>query len=202
MPTWRRYLVEGIDIETGKWRPKGNLRNSEYVHFWSSLLTNERLLTALKKYDYKLNFVPHPNMRCEGLFIDTSDRVSIINDANYSKIYSDSDMVITDYSSAVFDLAYLDKPIIYAQFDKEKFFSGAHTYQRGYFDYERDGFGKVTFTLDETVDAVIQCIENGCKNPEEYQKRVNEFFVYRDKNNCRRALEKILELGDKNDNSK
>ena len=50
--------------------------------------------------------------------------------------------MLTDYSSVAFDFAYLRKPIVYAHFDKEAFFSGEHSYTAGYFDYERDGFGE------------------------------------------------------------
>ena len=39
-------------------------------------------------------------------------------------------VLITDYSSVAFDMAYLNKALIYYQFDKEAFFSGTHTYQK------------------------------------------------------------------------
>ncbi len=201
-PTWRRYLTGRIDISTGKWQNSEDSKNSEYVHFWTSLLKNERLLSVLEGHGYKILFVPHPNMPEICDFIDTSPLILIERKPNYTEIYKKSALMLTDYSSAVFDFAYLGKPIIYAQFDRDKFFSGAHTYSKGYFDYYKNGFGKVVLDLDGAVESVIQCIENGCKSEKIYLDRVNEFFTYRDKNNCARVLEKILELGAKNDNSK
>ena len=49
-------------------------------------------------------------------------------------------IMITDYSSAAFDMAYLEKEVIYYQFDKGDIFkNNAHTYQKGYFEYSREG---------------------------------------------------------------
>ena len=101
--------------------------------------------------------------------------------------------MVTDYSSAVFDFAYLRKPVIYAQFDKEQFFSGAHTLKSGYFDYSRDGFGEVTDSLEETVDLLIAYMENNCQMKEEYRRRANAFFAFHDQNNCQRVFEKLMQ---------
>ena len=102
--------------------------------------------------------------------------------------------MLSDYSSAVFDFGYLKKPVIYTQFDKEQFFSGEHVCRKGYFDYERDGFGEVEYDLDSTVDRIIEYMENGCKMKEVYKKRVDEFFAFNDKNNCERLYQRITEL--------
>ena len=83
--------------------------------------------------------------------------------AQYRDIYAQSNLVITDYSSACFDFAYLRKPIVYCQFDREEFFAGEHVYTKGYFDYERDGFGEVEYDLESTVDRIIEYMENGCR---------------------------------------
>lgn len=194
MPTWRRYLAGGIDISNGKWRASERLENSEYVKFWNALINDPRLAKALSSHGYEMLLVPHPNMQSMCDFIDTPPYVSVINDADYNHIYSISRLVITDYSSAVFDFAYLERPIIYAQFDKDEFFSGIHSYEKGYFDYERDGFGKVVYTLDETVESVIQCIENDCRIAPLYLERIGKFFAYRDKGSCERVVKALLEL--------
>jgi hypothetical protein len=41
--------------------------------------------------------------------------------------------------------------VFYLQFDKEEFYRGAHNWRRGYFDYERDGFGPVARTVCELL---------------------------------------------------
>ena len=60
----------------------------------------------------------------------------------------ESSMLITDYSSVFFDVAYMHKPIIYYQFDRDAFRQGH--YQEGYFSYD-DGFGPVAFDTESLL---------------------------------------------------
>ncbi|EOI6809927.1 CDP-glycerol glycerophosphotransferase family protein, partial [Campylobacter jejuni] len=52
------------------------------------------------------------------------------------KLFCESSLMITDYSSAAFEMAVLKKPVIYYQFDKDEFFA-KHTVQKKYFDYKK-----------------------------------------------------------------
>ena len=102
-------------------------------------------------------------------------------------------MIITDYSSISMDFAYLEKPIIYYQFDKEAF----HLLHQppGYFDYHKDGFGPVCSGTEELVDKLTEVIKNHMEILPEYRRRIEEFFVIRDDNNCERnyaAIKKAL----------
>ena len=102
--------------------------------------------------------------------------------------------MITDYSSAVFDFAYLRKPVLYYQYDIDDFYSGRHTFDKGYFDYERDGFGEVEYTPGALVDRIIEYMQNGCRLKEIYRDRIEKTFPYNDRNNCRRVYEEIVKL--------
>lgn len=93
--------------------------------------------------------------------------------------------MITDYSSVAFDFAYIKKPLIYYQNDD-------YHYEKGYFDYETMGFGDIIQTEEELIDKIIEYIENNCQMEEKYQKRVDKFFKYTDKNNSKRVYEWIL----------
>lgn len=108
-------------------------------------------------------------------------------------MFAESSIMVTDYSSTAFDFGYLRKPIIYCQGDKSEFF-GSHTYTEGYFDYARDGFGKIVTTVEETVDSIIELLDNDCKVPDEYLARMNAFFPYNDKKNCERVYKEIKNL--------
>ena len=112
----------------------------------------------------------------------------------YRDIYATSSLILTDYSSAVYDFAYLRKPIMYTHFDAEEFFAGGHAYEKGYFDYERDGFGEVEYDLEGTVDRIIEYMANGCQMKDKYKERVDQFFAYNDQNNCQRLYDRIMEL--------
>lgn len=91
-------------------------------------------------------------------------------DTSYREVYAQSDCVITDYSSAVFDFAYLQKPILYAQFDRDRIWSGEHTTMKSdFFDYEHDGFGEVVLSVDELLDALQRVLVNDCQLAPIYQ---------------------------------
>ena len=195
MPSWRKYLMEEIDSKTGRWSVTENFEKSDYYLFYNKLINSEKLLQTLDRYGYKLMFFPHPNVITVINRFHQDPRVGFLKSGiSYKKVYASSNLVVTDYSSAVFDFAYLRKPVLYAQFDKEKFFAGDHVYVKGYFDYEANGFGEVSYTLDDTIDRIIEYVENDCRSKEKYTRRLDDFFAFDDRNNCKRVLEKILSL--------
>ena len=100
-------------------------------------------------------------------------------------------MLVTDYSSAACDFAYLNKPVIYANFDLDHIYD-VHYYNKGYFDYDRDGFGSNCQSYDETLNEIIKVINNNFKVEEKYKKRMKNFFFYRDNKNCERIYNEII----------
>ncbi len=195
MPTWRKYLFGTFNKDTALWEVPDSFKESDYFIFYNSLINDGRLLAAAREYGYTVCYMPHPNIITRADLFDHHPEVRFfgIHD-EYRTVYAESDLVLTDYSSAAFDFAYLRKPIVYAQFDKEKFFEGGHICKAGYFDYVENGFGEVTYGLDETVNLLIDYMKNGCALKEMYRERIDGFFAFNDKNNCQRILEKILEL--------
>ena len=101
-------------------------------------------------------------------------------------------LLITDFSSVFFDYTYMDKPIIFYQFDEEDYYS--HHYEKGYFDYRRDGFGPVRLEETEVVSDVLELASKNFKNSEEYQKRSDRFFEFKDKDNSLRIFNSIKEV--------
>lgn len=195
MPTWRRYLMGSVDDQKGVWKTLQSFKDSQYYRFYSSLLNSNKLLDKLEECGYTLQFFVHPNLRLAGVQFPTDVRVKCLDtQTSYREIYAESALVITDYSSAAFDFAYMRKPLIYCQFDKQEFFAGEHVCKQGYFDYERDGFGEVTYDLKSTIDLIIDYVEHDCKLKPVYRERIDRFFAFNDKNNCQRVLDKILEL--------
>lgn len=195
MPTWRKYLMSHFDRETGDWVLKAGFEQSAFFKFYNELLNHERLLDAAKRYGYQICFFPHPTLqRFMGMF-QKAEQVKFLDPyTQYRDIYATSSLILTDYSSAVYDFAYLRKPIMYTHFDAEEFFAGGHAYEKGYFDYERDGFGEVEYDLEGTVDRIIEYMANGCQMKDKYKERVDQFFAYNDQNNCQRLYDRIMEL--------
>ena len=195
MPTWRFYLRASRAARGNLGVLSDSFSTSNYFKFYNALFNNKRLIDAAREYQYQLALLPHPQMQMcinefkpdPGFTLFGLDRTK-----SYREIYAESSLVITDYSSAVFDFAYLGKPIVYTHFDREEFFAN-HTYQQGYFDYERDGFGEVEYDLDSTVKRIIDYMKNGCKLKDKYRTRIDNFFTFRDQNNCQRIFEKVIE---------
>ena len=195
MPTWRRYLMDMYDEQTGKWKVSSRFGQSEYARFFGDLFTNARLLDGLEKLGYVLAAFAHPIIRCSGVSFRCDPRVRILpSKTRYGDIFADASLVVTDYSSAAFDFAYLGKPVVYCQFDRKEFFSGEHMITAGYFDYDRDGFGEVEMDLSSTVERILEYAKQGCRMKELYWKRVDRFFAFRDHHNCERILDRILSM--------
>ena len=83
--------------------------------------------------------------------------------------------------------------MVYSQFDKHTFFTH-HTYSKGYFDYERDGFGEVTYDLDSTIQCLKSYIRNDCVLKDKYRERIDRFFAFNDRKNCERVYNEIKSL--------
>lgn len=195
MPTWRAYLVTGIDAKTGKRELKPGYCDSQYFSMYNKLVNHPKLFDAAQKMGYTIAHLSHPNMSAEKDVITSNQGlVEWREGTSYQKIFAESDLLITDYSSVAFDFAYLRKPVIYYQQDKEEFFSGAHTVKAGYFDYEKDGFGEVEYSIESLVDRIIEYMENGCALKEKYRERIDGTFPFSDRNNCQRVYEEILKL--------
>lgn len=184
-PTWRREL--GIHKEINYSLFEG----SEYFKRYQELLTNERLIAKARECGYRIDFVLHPEMinysECFDRFNNDVVRIIFPGEVNYSEIFEKSKLFITDYSSTLFDFAYLKKPEILYQFDKDKFF-GKH-YKKGYFDYDTDAFGDVIKTSQQVVDKVMYYFDNDFKMEQKYLDRVNSTFKYTDTNNSKRIID-------------
>ena len=188
MPTWR-YNLTGAD--------KKAFMESRYYKTFSHLLKSERLHEILGKFDYELLFYPHMEMQ---KFIDcfeSDGRVKIksFKDCTVQELLINSDVLITDFSSVFFDYAYMEKPMIFYQFDEADF--RKQHYGQGYFTYKTDAFGKVVFDEDDVFTELQAILERGAMVSGEYLDRINGFFTLRDKNNSERNFNAIKEILDR-----
>lgn len=195
MPTWRKRIAEKTFDGSSKRPYSESFKESSYFKFYNSLINDERLLHVMEQYGYKGEFINHPAFFAQAKDFTGNSIVTVVNSAaNYSELFRENSLLITDYSSVAFDFSYMKKPVIYCQFDRDVFFEG-HTYKEGYFDYQKDGFGPVCFTYEDTVNTIIEFIKNDCKMSDMYTSRVDNFFKWTDRNNCKRVFECIESLG-------
>ncbi len=193
MPTWRKDIVDTIDPKTNERPYSSSFKTSEYYKFYSSLLSDPRFLSALETHKIKAEFYLHPSLNKQIKDFKGSKHVKIMSfPHDYQKAFSEGSILLTDYSSVAFDFAYLKKPILYTQFDKEKFYE-SHTYDEGYFSYEDNGFGPVSYEYESTLKNVVSMLGKN-KMETKYINRVESFFKYTDKHNSRRVYQTILNL--------
>lgn len=194
MPTWRKNLVSDIDPNNGTRKYNPSFKESTYCKTYNSLINNEKLLEAARKQGYKIIFFPHPAMWQQIQDFNKNENVIFADyNTSYQKLFNESSLIITDYSSVAFDFAYMKKPVLYYQFDRAEFFEG-HTYNEGYFDYETMGFGEVVANEEELVSTMIDYMDNECTIKKMYEQRVDEFYKYTDQNNCKRVYEAIIDM--------
>ena len=189
MPTWRREQIHISDIE--------EFKTTKYYRAFNDLIHDQNLISGLKKYGYTLIFYPHYEVqRFIGAFEVSDDCVKIapFKDYDVQTLLMTSAMLVTDYSSVFFDNAYMRKPVLYYQFDKDEF--STNHYEEGYFSCERDGFGKVCNNKDEVSEEILRLLENNMLLDDKYKERIDNFFSMYDGLNCKRNFEAVLELLD------
>ena len=148
----------------------------------------------MEEHGYTGEFYLHPVFEKQAPDFRESRLISIGQGvADYQKVFREGGIMVTDYSSVAFDFAYLKKPVIYSQFDEDAFYE-EHSYGKGYFTYREDGFGPVTTTVEQTVDALINYMEQDCQMERNYIDKVERFFAFTDRNNCRRLYEEIRRI--------
>jgi len=189
-PTWRKGLVGEI-LADGHNAPKTDFEKTKFYCSYMQLLTSRKLQEILLRYGYRVEFVLHSGFTCyEKLFEAVNSKLIHLvrmEEFSYRDAFCRSSLFVTDYSSAVFDFAYLKKPVIYFQFDEDEFFS-TH-YSKGTYDYREDGFGPVLESADAVVDRIAAYLETGCEMESAYKERVDRTFAYVDQNNCKRILD-------------
>lgn len=196
MPTFRNWLqstnavgeVSDVELE--------HFTDTEYYKQYSNLISNSQLQSFARAHGYKLVFYPHyamqPYIRAFTPF--ENDVLCIASRKQYDvqDLLIESNILITDYSSVYFDFAYLQKPVIYFQFDEQEY--REKHYKKGYFDYRADGFGPVLTESRQVIEETERIIGTGAAMNPMYLQRTDGFFEYHDSNNCQRTYEAILEV--------
>lgn len=195
-PTWRfKYRGRYDDQLKANYNP--NFTETDYYQFYQNLINDSRIINALEQKNYTLRFVLHPEMFGQRVDFSSTSSNIIINDNNdnndYNQLISDSKMLITDYSGIAFDFAYLNKKVIYCQYDRA-ILEHLALYENIVDDWKDAGFGPVLYNYEDSIKEIVESINNDCQNSDYYNERINSFFDYFDKNNSKRVFEEILKL--------
>lgn len=191
MPTWRDHLVGAMGPTSAARAHVGDIRESLYVRSITALLHSRALQASAERHGCTVIFMPHPNMRghLDAFDVPSGVRVLSYSDANVRDLIARARVMVTDYSSIAFNMGYLQRPVVYYQFDAEEYYRH-HTERPGYFDYSTHGFGPVTTTAEETAEAVHAALSDTLEP--KYAARAAATFPVRDGRNSQRVYEAML----------
>lgn len=171
-----------INMETAE-----SFRESKSFTFWNALINSKKLQFAMLRYGYKgILCLPEEYKEFKDFF--TENRYFKISEEDSSK----GAFLVTDFYPG-FEYAYNEKPVIYAHFMKVEDFYELNPQCRGMFNFKYSGFGRVCHA-GETTDEIISLMKEKAVMSEEYKKRTDEFFFFKDKNNCQRVYDEMMKL--------
>ena len=184
MPTFRKWIKTEKDGE-------------DFFNCWNKILNSKKLIDYLDKTNYEIIFYPHYMIqKYINCFESLSGKIHIASFDRYDvqKLLKESKLLVTDFSSVFFDFAYMNKPMIYYQFDRERYIKEHYDFTKGYFNYDTMGFGPIIFSEDKLIDQIIQYIKNDMHVDKTYQQRISGFFPLKDTHNCDRIFSAISNM--------
>ncbi|MDQ0352681.1 CDP-glycerol glycerophosphotransferase (TagB/SpsB family) [Alkalibacillus filiformis] len=180
IPTWREWLTN-----------EERLINSNYYSRYQSLLSNSELHALLKEHGVRLNFYAHYRMQPFLNYFNqsTNENIKVIPQGykNVQDLIKEHNLMITDYSSVSMDFNYLGKPVVFYQFDYNRFFKNGILREP-----EKTFLGDIESTEDDLVNRIKSYIESDFKTDKSYNKYMQYLFEHRDQNNCKRIYEEII----------
>lgn len=195
-PTWRRWLNAEDKKNTQRKAVVADFAQSEYAALWAGFLSSPQLNQIADDHNLRIGFLPHPNIQPALSELQLPDHVERLTytDSDVQRLFARTALFATDYSSIAFDMAYLLRPMVQFQFDRQRMLHGDHTYRPGYFDYERDGFGPVVTRIEDAVAAVADLLDENSSAAAMYRDRAQRTFAFRDANCCERVIAAIERL--------
>ncbi len=137
--------------------------------------------------EYIVMFKMHPWVH-DSVPIDRKYSDKFIDVGNYPEIndlFYITDLLITDYSSNIYEFSLMKKPMLFFAFDKVQY-----SFSRGFHrDYEKAAPGKVCYNFND----VIESIANGDFEEEKVLDYISKHFDNIDSNSSDRVIEWIIE---------
>ncbi|WP_286229703.1 CDP-glycerol glycerophosphotransferase family protein [Neobacillus mesonae] len=180
IPTWRDWITtDDAFLE------------SEYFERYRDLVYNPELHEIAKKNELEILLCLHPNMQKFSYhFQDAPVRVINQGEVDVQYLLKESAIMITDYSSVGFDFSFLYKPIIYYQFDRDRFIGK----RPSHLDLENDLPGDIVTNLEGILDCLHYYTDNNFNMSDRNKQRADKFLKYRDLNFSKRIYDVIKKL--------
>ncbi|WP_017153515.1 CDP-glycerol glycerophosphotransferase family protein [Bacillus bingmayongensis] len=187
MPTWREWVIGSRE---------GFLASDFFVHY-HGLLQDKKLHDLLEKHDLVLKFFPHIEIqkKYKDEFASLNERIHVVKlgEESVKELMQNSSLMITDYSSVVFDFNYLKKPTVFYHFDVNDYLK----HRGSYVDLRKDLVGDIALTRDEVIKYVSDYAKNDFKYKPKYNINSKKYYAYHDKHNFERIYNEIKKLSNK-----
>lgn len=171
MPTWRDYLMR-IEV----------FSESSFLANWRAFLADPRVHAAAAEHGATVELLLHPNMRQFAHLFDLPGVVVHQPGEDVQSLITGSTVLVTDYSSVAWDFAFLDRPVLYFQFDQADFLDE----RVPFIDYTTQLPGDIARTPDQLTALLGELLANGAVQSPEHHARARAFLDHRDQQNCQR----------------
>ncbi len=181
IPTWRDWIVS-----------EEAFFESEYYERYEQLINSRKLQQLANEHHFEVVFCLHPNMQRFSKFFENPS-VKVINqgEIDVQFLIKQSALMITDYSSVGFDFSFLYKPVVYYQFDRERFIGK----RPSHLDLDNDLPGEICYELEDILYLIEEYAKRDFEMKQTYQVRAKKFIKYRDQSSSERIYQVIRDNG-------
>lgn len=183
MPTWRNWLEEAEETA---------FLQSDYFTHYQQLIQSKELQALLTEKEVTLNFYLHPKfIHYSSLFQNESNafiRVFSFGEEKVNQLITNSQALITDYSSVAWEYLYSNKPTIFFQFDLNRYLEE----QGSYMNLRKDLFGPVAYDYSQLITHIRSLIKNDFQLPYSLEPMRERYFAYREGAHSERIFNAII----------
>ncbi|WP_459501964.1 CDP-glycerol glycerophosphotransferase family protein [Bacillus sp. C1] len=184
MPTWREWIIGS----------KEGFLESDFFVYYHGLLQDKRLHDLLEKNNLVLKFFPHIEIqkKYKDEFANLNERIQVVNlgEESVKELIQNSSLMITDYSSVVFDFNYLKKPTIFYHFDVNDYLK----HRGSYVDLNKDLVGDIAYKKEEVIKYISEYVKNDFKYKSQYLIKSKKYYAYDDEKNFERIYKEIKKI--------
>lgn len=175
MPSWR----ENLDTQ-----PDNVFKQSEFYDRFDKLLTSKAFEELAKANNWQVTFYLHTNFqKFSSCFKSNFVKIAVEGTSTVQELLTESDLLITDYSSVGLDFALREKPIIYYQFDA-KINNTSDQLTTEFFP------GEIKISLSEVIEELNYFV-NHSEMRNIHLGKLDDLYIYRDANANNRIFENM-----------
>lgn len=190
-PSWRKYLT--TEVGASNWEANvEKIQKSDYYKNFYAFLSDKELHKKLEDNKVYLDIKLHPIIaNLKNLFNIDCEYINMVGDVDVA----DYKAFVTDFSSFVFDFAYLNRPIMYFVPDYPQFKSGMNHYRDLDLPFE-DAFGHMFTDAHKAAECLCGIIDRDFVPENPFRERMKNFYFDFD-GNCAENLYKFVVDQDK-----